>query len=124
MPKKKSASRKKSPAKKAAGRKAAAKKAVPKKTAKKKTGAKRSTAARKPPQRKKTNPRAGTGIASPSRQQPVPPGSEQPAQLAGQEDEHGPMHIPSHKPAPAYAQMHQNDWSGKPPQHDIPIPKH
>jgi len=119
--KKKSASRKK----KSPARKAATKKAAPKKKAlKKKAGAKRSTAARKPPRRKKTNPRAGTRIAPPSRQQPVPPGSEQPAQLAGQEDEHGPMHIPSHKPAPAYAQMHQNDWSGKPPTHDIPIPKH
>ena len=48
------------------------------------------------------------------------------AQLAGgngEEDEHGPMHIPSHKPVPAYAEMHKNDWAGKPPQHNIPIPK-
>ena len=41
----------------------------------------------------------------------------------GEEDEHGPMHIPSHKPAPAYADMHKNDWAGEPPTHNIPIPK-
>src|SRR5579871_2882556 len=115
MAKKKAVSRKK----KSPVRKAAAKRAAPKKTAKKKV-----SAARKPPRKKKTNPRAGTRIAPPSRPRPVPPGNEQPAQLAGQEDEHGPLHIPSHKPAPAYAGMHQNDWAGKPPTHNIPIPKH
>lgn len=122
MAKKKALSKKKPAAKKAAKR-ATPKKSAPKKVAKKKAGAKRSATASKPPRKKKTNSRAGTRIAPPSRPQPVPPGNEQPAQLAG-EDEHGPMHIPSHKPAPAYAQMHQNDWAGKPPQHDIPMPKH
>jgi hypothetical protein len=123
--KKKTASRKKkSPVKKAAGRKAATKKAAPKKAAKKKAGAKRSAATSKPP-RKKTNSRAHTRTTPPSsRPQPVPPGNEQPAQLADQGDEHGPMHIPSHKPTPAYAEMHKNDWAGKPPTHNIPIPKH
>jgi hypothetical protein len=38
-------------------------------------------------------------------------------------DQHGPMHIPSHKPAPAYARLIQRSWAGKPPQHSIPIPK-
>jgi len=38
-------------------------------------------------------------------------------------DQHGPMHIPSHKPAPAYARLIQRAWAGKPPRHNIPIPK-
>jgi hypothetical protein len=38
-------------------------------------------------------------------------------------DQHGPMHIPSHKPAPAYARLIQRSWAGKPPRHNIPIPK-
>ena len=124
MPKKKSVSRKKkSPAKKAAGRKKApARKAAARKAPKRKASARRSA----PPRKKKTKSRAGTRPVPPSvrHQQPVPPGSEQPPQLAGEEDEHGPMHIPSHKPAPAYASMHNNDWAGKPPQSNIPIPKH
>jgi len=122
--KKKAASRKqKSPAKKAAVRKGATKKAAARKAPKKKASAQKSV--RTLPRKKKTNPRAGKRLVPPSaRPQPVPPGNEQPAQLAGQDDEHGPMHIPSHKPTPAYAEMHKNDWAGKPPQHNIPIPKH
>jgi len=121
MAKKKTSSKKKPAAKKAA------KRAAPKRTAKKKAAPKRVASKRPLPRKKKTNPRAGSRIAPPSsRPQPVPPGSEQPVQIAGangEEDEHGPMHIPSHKPAPAYAEMHKNDWAGKPPQHNIPIPK-
>jgi hypothetical protein len=125
--KKKAVSRKKKAAvKKVSGKKAAARKKAPAKKAsahkapKKKASSKKAAPARK----KKTNSRAHTRATPPSsRPQPVPPGNEQPAQIAG-EDEHGPMHIPSHKPTPAYAQMHQNDWAGKPPQHDIPVPKH
>jgi hypothetical protein len=120
MAKKKAASKKKPAAKKAT------KKAAPKRLAKKKAAPKRA-AAKRPPSRKKTVPRAHVRPTPPSkRPQPVPSGSEQPAQLAGgngEEDEHGPMHIPSHKPVPAYAEMHKNDWAGKPPQHNIPIPK-
>ncbi|HEX4300969.1 MAG TPA: hypothetical protein VH327_08875 [Gammaproteobacteria bacterium] len=115
MAKKQASSKKKPAAKKAA------KRAATKKPAKKKTAPKR------PPARKKTVPRAHVRPTPPSdRRQPVPPGSEQPAQLAGgngEEDEHGPMHIPSHKPAPAYAGMRKDDWAGKPPTHSIPIPK-
>lgn len=116
--KKKAASRKKkSPARKAAGRKAATRKAPKKKASSKKPS-------RPLPRKKKTKSRAGTRVTPPlSRPQPVPPGSEQPPQFAGEEDEHGPMHIPSHKPAPAYAEMHKRDWAGQPPQHEIPIPK-
>lgn len=123
MPKKKAVSRKqKSPAKQAAARKGATRKAAARKAPKKKASAKKT--ARSSPRKKKTNSRAGARVTPPlSRPQPVPPGNEQAPQLAG-EDEHGPMHIPSHKPAPAYARMHQNDWAGKPPQHDIPVPKH
>lgn len=122
--KKQAASRKKkSPAKKAAARKGATRKAAARKAPKKKASSGKAT--RTPPRKKKTQSRAAKRPAPPSsRPQPVPPGNEQPAQLAGEEDEHGPMHIPSHKPAPAYAQMNQNDWAGKPPQHDIPVPKH
>jgi hypothetical protein len=117
MAKKKASSKKKPAAKKAA------KRVAPKRSAKKKAAPKRA-AAKRPPARKKTNSRAHTRATPPSsRPQPVPPGSEQPAQLAGG-DEHGPMRIPSHKPAPAYVRMHQNDWAGKPPTHNIPIPKH
>jgi hypothetical protein len=111
--------KKKTPSKK----KPAAKRAAPKKSAKKKAAPKRA-AAKRPPARKKTVPRTHVRPTPPSnRPQPVPPGSEQPAQFAGGEDEHGPMHIPSHKPAPAYAEMHKRDWAGHPPIHNIPIPK-
>ena len=117
MAKKKAASKKKPTAKKAA------KRAAPKKSAKKQAAPKRA-ASKRPPRRKKTVPRTHVRPTPPSsRPQPVPPGSEQPGQLASGEDEHGPMHIPSHKPAPAYASMHQRDWAGKPPQHEIPVPK-
>lgn len=122
MAKKKASSKKKPAAKKAA------KRAAPKRSAKKKAAPKRAVAKR-PPARKKTNSRAHTRVTPPSnRPQPVPPGSEQPVQLAGgngngEEDEHGPMHIPSHKPTPAYAEMHKRDWAGHPPVHNIPIPK-
>jgi hypothetical protein len=129
MKKKAVPSKKKSAVKKVSGKKAAARKKAPAKKAsarkapKKRASAKK--AARALPRKKKTNSRAHTRPTAPSsRPQPVPPGNEQPAQLVGEEDEHGPMHIPSHKPAPAYADMHQNDWAGKPPQHNIPIPKH
>jgi hypothetical protein len=120
MAKKQASSKKKLAAKKAA------KRAAPKKPVKKKTASKRAASKRVPP-RKKTVPRAHVRPTPPSdRRQPVPPGSEQPAQLAGgngEEDEHGPMHIPSHKPAPAYAEMHKRDWASQPPRHNIPIPK-
>jgi hypothetical protein len=120
MAKKKAPSKKKPAAKKKAAKRAAPKKAV------KKTASKRA-ASKAPPHKKKTVPRAHVRPTPPSnRPQPVPPGSEQPVQLAGgngEEDEHGPMHMPSHKPAPAYAGMHKNDWAGKPPTHNIPIPK-
>lgn len=120
MAKKKAASKKKPAAKKAA------KKAAPKKAVKKKAAPKR-TAAKTPPHKKKTVSRAHARLTAPSiRPQPLPPGSEQLLQFAGgdaEEDEHGPMHIPSHKPAPAYAEMHKRDWAGQPPRHDIPIPK-
>ena len=43
--------------------------------------------------------------------------------MADPDDQHGPMHIPSHKPTPAYARLTQRSWAGKPPQHSIPIPK-
>lgn len=112
MPKKKTASRKKnSSTRKAAGRETAAKKAAPKQRAASRKAA--PTAQRK----KKIKSRPA------SRPRPVPPGNGQAPQSAG-DDEHGPMHIPSHKPTPAYAGMHKNDWAGKPPTHDIPIPKH
>jgi hypothetical protein len=118
--------KKKAPSKKKPAAKKAAKRAAPKKSAKKKAAPKRA-ASKRPSARKKTVPRAHVRPTPPSnRPQPVPPGSEQPAQIAGgngEEDEHGPMHIPSHKPAPAYAEMHKNDWAGKPPTHNIPIPK-
>ncbi|HEY1991765.1 MAG TPA: hypothetical protein VGH71_04835 [Gammaproteobacteria bacterium] len=120
--KKKAVSRKKqSPARKAAGRKGATRKAAARKAPKQKASAK---SARAPSRKKKTKSRAGKRVTPPlSRPQPVPPGNEQAPQLAGEEDEHGPMHIPSHKPAPAYAEMHKRDWAGQPPS-DIPIPKH
>jgi hypothetical protein len=114
MAKKKASSKKKPAAKKAA------KHAAPKKSAKKKAAPKRA-ASKRPALRKKTVPRAHVRPTP-----PLPSGSEQPVQLAGgngEEDEHGPMHIPSHKPAPAYAEMHKRDWANKPPQHNIPIPK-
>jgi len=38
-------------------------------------------------------------------------------------DQHGPMHIPSHKPVPAYARLTQRSWAGKPPLHSIPLPR-
>ena len=115
MAKKKASSKKKPAAKKAA------KRAAPKKSAPKRADAKT------PLRKKKTTPRAHVRPTPPSsRPQPVSLGSGQPVQLVGgngEEDEHGPMHIPSHKPAPAYAGMHKNDWARKPPQHNIPIPK-
>ena len=112
MPKKKTASRKKkSPTKKAAGRKTTARKAARKKRAAPRKAA--PTAQRS----KKFKSRPA------SRPQPMLPGNGQARQSAG-DDEHGPMHMPSHKPTPAYAGMHKNDWAGKPPTHDIPIPKH
>lgn len=120
--KKKAASRnKRSPAKKATSRKGATRMAAARKAPKQKASRK---SARTPPRKKKTKSRAGMRVTPPlSRPQPVPPGNERPPQVAGEEDEHGPMHIPSHKPAPAYARMHNNDWAGRPPQHDIPVPK-
>ncbi len=109
--------KKAAPKKKTAARKAAPKKAVAKKASAKKP-------APKAPPKKTTLPRAHKRPVPPSsRPQPVPPGSGQPAQLADPNDQHGPMHIPSHKPAPAYAEMHKRDWANKPPRHNIPIPK-
>jgi|SRR5579859_4455646 len=43
--------------------------------------------------------------------------------LVDPNDQHGPMHIPSHKPAPAYIRLTQRSWAHKPPLHNIPIPK-
>ena len=103
MPKKKSAAKKKPAAKRKA------KTAAPKRRVKKKAAAKR--AAPKLPLRPKRVILRGPA--------PIRSGLEPAAS-----DEHGPMHLPSHKPVPAYAQMHQNDWAGKPPTHNIPIPKH
>jgi hypothetical protein len=104
-------------------KKAAARKAAPKKAPAKKVSAKK-PAPKAPLKKKTTLSRAHKRPAPPSsRPQPVPPGSEQPAQLADPNDQHGPMHIPSHKPAPAYANMTQRSWAGKPPRHNIPIPK-
>lgn len=114
--------------KKTAGRSAGSRKGAARKAASRKKAPRRATgrkaARRAPPKRKKTLPRAGSRLVPPSaRPQPVPPGSEQPPQLAREEDEHGPMHLPSHKPAPAYAQMHKRDWAGQPPVQEIPVPK-
>lgn len=103
MPKKKSAAKKRP----AARRKA--KQAAPKRRVKKKAAAKRA-APKLPPRPRRVILRSPAPLAS---------GQEPPTS-----EGHGPMHIPSHRPAPAYAQMQQNDWSGKPPTHDIPIPKH
>ena len=121
--KKKAASRKKkSPSKSAAARKGASRKAAARKAPKKKASSGKAT--RTPPRKQKTKSHAGKRPVPPSaRPQPMSPGNGQPTQFAGQEDQHGPMHIPSQKPAPAYAEMHQNDWAGRPPQHEIPVPK-
>ena len=109
--------KKAAPKKKAAARKAAPKKAVAKKASAKKP-------APKAPPKKTALPRAHKRPAPPSsRPQRVPPGNGQPVQLTDSNDQHGPMHIPSHKPAPAYANMTQRAWAGKPPRHNIPIPK-
>lgn len=115
--------KKKTPSKKKPAAKKAVKRAAPKRAAKQKAAPKRA-ASKAPPRKKKTSSRAHTRPTAPSsRQQPVPPGSEQSGQFVGGEDGHGPMHIPSHRPVPAYAGMHKNDWAGKPPTHNIPIPK-
>jgi hypothetical protein len=118
---KKKAAVRKTGSRKSATQKAASRKKVTRKAAGKKTGR------RSPPKKKKTIPRAGT---RPARPRPVPPGAErppmtvdQPGIRAAEEDEHGPMHLPSHKPAPAYAEMHKRDWANQPPVQDIPVPK-
>ena len=100
--------KKKSPAKKKPAAKRKAKKAAPKRRVKK-AAAKRA-APKLPPRPKRVILRG-----------PAPSGSGLESVAS---DEHGPMHLPSHKPTPAYAEMHKNDWAGKPPQQNIPIPKH
>lgn len=84
--------KKKTPAK-AAPKKAAAKKPAPKPAAKKAT----------PKARPKPAPQAKSAVVLPG----------------AQTEQHKPgVHMPS-RPAPAYSQMIQRGWAGKPPPHKI-----
>jgi hypothetical protein len=118
--KKKPAARKKAPARKPAAKKKPAKKQAPvrkKKTTIPRGGTRTTPPAPKPEQRRRIQPVPPGSEHAPMRE----PGGRQPEIRA--DDQHGPMHVPSHKPAPAYAEMHKRDWASKPPRQNIPIPK-
>ena len=82
---------------------------------------KKTTLAKKAPAKKVAPKKAATKKVVAKK--PAPKPASRPQRVIDTNDQHGPMHIPSHKPAPAYAGMSQNKWAGNPPRHNIPIPK-
>ena len=94
------------------------KKAAPKKkSASKKKAQPKKAAARKPAPRKAAAKKPLLRVVKKNVAPKLQPIAVDP------NDQHGPMHIPSHKPMPAYARLTQRSWAGKPPLHSIPLPR-